>query len=134
MPSTKAVARTCSVKKIVYKKTDVWYVEWQRMRMSDTTSDKEWQRVVQRMKTNENKSKRVILGLEWNKICSVQLQYIQECKLFINWEIDDIHFQYTILCFYHASISSCFSRTVLSKLLKHVKLIVKCECLFENIM
>ena len=53
---------------IVYKKTDEWYIEWQRMTNSDnewynewqwmTTSDNEWynewQRVVQRVMTNGN--------------------------------------------------------------------------------
>ena len=50
---------------------------------------------------------------------------------YINREIDEIYFQYNILCL----VSICryffihFSRSVLLKLLKHVKLIV-----FENIM
>ena len=35
---------------IVYKKTDEWYIEWQRV----TTNDKEWQRVVKRMTTNDS--------------------------------------------------------------------------------
>ena len=30
---------------IVYKKTDEWYIEWQRATTSGTTSDDEWQRV-----------------------------------------------------------------------------------------
>ena len=50
---------------------------------------------------------------------------------YINREIDEIYFQYNILCL--ASICRYFfihfSRSVLLKLLKHVKLIV-----FENIM
>ena len=33
-------------KQIVYKKTDEWYNEWQRVTTSGTTSDNEWQRVV----------------------------------------------------------------------------------------
>ena len=33
---------------IVYKKTDMCYIEWQRVITSGTTSDIEWQRVVQR--------------------------------------------------------------------------------------
>ena len=50
---------------------------------------------------------------------------------YINREIDEIYFQYNILCL----VSICryffihFSRSVLLKLLKHVKLIA-----FENIM
>ena len=58
---------------IVYKKTDEWYIEWQRMTNSDnewynewqwmTTSDNEWynewQRVVQRVITNDNEWQRV---------------------------------------------------------------------------
>ena len=38
--------------RIVYKKTDEWSNEWQRLRTSGTTSDNEWQRVVQRMLTS----------------------------------------------------------------------------------
>ena len=106
--------------------------EWRRVvqRMttsgatSDTASDKEWPGMTTGGATNENEwkrmraSKRVILGLEWNKICNVQQQYIQECKLFINWEIDDTYVQYNILCFYFASISSCFSLSVLLEFIK----------------
>ena len=36
--------------RIVYKKTDEWYIKWQRV----TTNDNEWQRVVQRVTTNDN--------------------------------------------------------------------------------
>ena len=57
---------------IVYKLTEKWCIEWQRVIMSETTSDNEWynewqrvtksgtmrdnewQRVVQRMKTNDS--------------------------------------------------------------------------------
>ena len=43
--------------RIVYKKTDEWYIKWQRVTTSGTTSDNEWynewQRVVQRMKAND---------------------------------------------------------------------------------
>ena len=37
---------------IVYKKTDEWYIEWQRVIMSDNEDSKwynEWQRVVQQV-------------------------------------------------------------------------------------
>ena len=50
---------------IVYKKTDEWYIEWQRVTKNDnewqrvttssTTSDKEWQRVIQRVTTRDKK-------------------------------------------------------------------------------
>ena len=39
---------------IVYKKTDEWYIEWQRVTMSGAANDNEWQRVVQRMTTSDN--------------------------------------------------------------------------------
>ena len=35
---------------IVYKKTDEWYIKWEQVTTSDTTSDNEWQRVT----TNDN--------------------------------------------------------------------------------
>ena len=38
------------MKRIVYKKTDEWYIEWQRITTRGTTSDNEWQR----MKTSDN--------------------------------------------------------------------------------
>ena len=38
--------------RIVYKKTDEWYIEWQRV----TTNDNEWQRVVQRVTTSSTTS------------------------------------------------------------------------------
>ena len=40
---------------IVYKKTDEWYIEWQRVTKSGTTRDNEWQRVT----TNDKKWQRV---------------------------------------------------------------------------
>ena len=56
--------------------------------------------------------------------------FISNLMTYINREIDDIYIVSVILCLYHVSISSfIFSRSVLVKLLKHVKLIV-----FENIM
>ena len=36
--------------RIIYKKTEEWYIEWQRV----TTNDNKWQRVVQRMTTSES--------------------------------------------------------------------------------
>ena len=41
-----------SIVVIVYKKTDEWYIEWQRVTASGTTSDNKWQRVVQRVTTS----------------------------------------------------------------------------------
>ena len=60
-------------KKTVYKKTDEWYIEWQRMMQRVTTNDNKWynewqrvtandnelQTVVQRVKTNDNEWQRV---------------------------------------------------------------------------
>ena len=40
--------------KIVYKKTDLWYIKWQLVTTSGTTSDNEWQRAVRRMTTSDN--------------------------------------------------------------------------------
>ena len=41
---------------IVYKKTDEWYIEWQRVVQRVTTSDNEWQQVAHRVKTSETRS------------------------------------------------------------------------------
>ena len=41
---------------IIYKKTDEWYIEWQREVQRVTTSDNEWQRVVQRVTTSSTTS------------------------------------------------------------------------------
>ena len=40
---------------IVYKKTDEWYTEWQRVKKNGTTSDNKWQRVVQGITRSDNK-------------------------------------------------------------------------------
>ena len=65
--------------KIVYKKTDAWYIEWQRvvqrvvqrMTTSDTTSDKtsdnEWQQVIQGVIKNDNKWQRVVQQMKTNE-------------------------------------------------------------------
>ena len=71
---------------IVYKKTDEWYIEWQRVTTSGTTSDyewrvttndnewhNEWQRVVQRVTTSgttsENEWQRVATSdNEWKRV------------------------------------------------------------------
>ena len=43
---------------IVYKKTDEWYIEWQRVTTSGT-SDNEWQRVTTSGTTSHNEWQRV---------------------------------------------------------------------------
>ena len=70
---------------IVYKKTDEWYIEWQRVTTSSTTSDnewqrrttndkewcKEWQQVVQREATSDNEWQRVTTNdNEWKQMTS----------------------------------------------------------------
>ena len=51
--------------KIFYKKTDEWYIEWQRV----TTNDNEWQRVVQRVTTNDNEWQRMTTSdNEWQQV------------------------------------------------------------------
>ena len=42
-------------KKIVYKKLDQWYNEWQQVRTSGTTSDNQWYNEWQRATTSDNK-------------------------------------------------------------------------------
>ena len=39
--------------KIVYKKTDEWYIEWQRVVQRVTTNDYEWKQQVQRVTTRD---------------------------------------------------------------------------------
>ena len=68
--------------KIVYQKTDEWYIEWQRMTTGNdkwqwmTTNDNEWQRMTTGSTTNgsEWKPLRVTLGFRY--------------RLSTNWEID----------------------------------------------
>ena len=55
--------------KIFYKKTDEWYIEWQRV----TTNDNEWQGVVQRVTTigitSDNEWQRVAMNdNEWQGV------------------------------------------------------------------
>ena len=40
--------------KIVHKKTDEWYIEWQRVGQRVAASDNKWRGVVQRVITNDN--------------------------------------------------------------------------------
>ena len=56
--------KSCEIKnrserKIVYKKTAEWYIEWQRVAANGTSSDKKWQRVVHRVTTNDNEWQRM---------------------------------------------------------------------------
>ena len=41
-------------KKIVYKNTDEWYIEWQRVVQRVTTNDNEWQRMTTSGTTSDN--------------------------------------------------------------------------------
>ena len=123
--------------------------EWQQVIQRVTKNDSEWYNEWESMRAN----KRVwflVLKLNKRHICFMRV-FIQFFMQFItaiysavkiiNRIIEDIYFQYNMLCFYHAGISSCFSLLILLKsirpcwnLLKNVKLIVKCKRLFENIM
>ena len=54
---------------IVYKKTDKWYIEWQRVTTSGTTSDNEWYNEKQRVTRNDNEWKRVTTNdKEWQRV------------------------------------------------------------------
>ena len=39
---------------VVYKKTDEWYIEWQRVAQRVTTNDSEWQRMITSGARNDN--------------------------------------------------------------------------------
>ena len=54
---------------IVYKKTDEWYIEWQRM----TASDNKWQRVT----TSEN---------EWQRVRASDNEWKRETKNYNEWQ------------------------------------------------
>ena len=60
--ATKSIGKWSEIS-IVYKKTDEWYIEWQRVKASGTTSDNEWQRVVQRVTTSGTTSDK-----EWQRM------------------------------------------------------------------
>ena len=54
---------------IVYKKTDEWYIEWERVTTSGTTSDNEWERVVQRVTTSDKEWQKVTTSdKEWQRM------------------------------------------------------------------
>ena len=42
---------------IAYKKTDEWYIEWQRVVQRETTRDNDWQQ----MTTSDNEWQRVVV-------------------------------------------------------------------------
>ena len=75
--------------RIVYKKTDEWYMKRQRVTTSGTTNDNEWQRVVQRvtmnatMSDNEwyNEWKRLVQRMKANDSdFRFQNEVIMQCK------------------------------------------------------
>ena len=81
------------IKTIVNKKTDKWYIEWQRVTTNDnewqrvTTNENEWydewQRVVQRVTTSDNEWQRVTTNdneLKWHNI----LQRMDDCHSLYN--------------------------------------------------
>ena len=98
------------VSKIVYKKTDEWYIEWQRVTTNDnecynewqqmTTSDNEWQRMTTSDTTSDNEwynewqrvtasdkewQRMVISDTEWE-------QWYSEWKLYSTLQrMDDCH-------------------------------------------
>ena len=60
---------------IVYKKTDEWYIEWQRVTTSGTTSDNEWQRVTTSGTTSDKEWQRMTTSVttsdnEWQPVAS----------------------------------------------------------------
>ena len=62
-----------SERKIVYKKTADWYIEWQGVTANGISSDSKWQRVVQRVTVNENEWQRVTTSgttndNEWQRV------------------------------------------------------------------
>ena len=107
---------------IVYTSSDN---EWQRLVQRMTTSDNELQRMSTNITTNENKWKRMRASKGgWFRFQNEAKYAMYNYNIFSNMEylyiakIDDIYFQYNILCFYHAIISSCFPLSVLLKFIK----------------
>ena len=57
------------------KKTEEWYIEWQRVVQRVTTNDNEWQQVVHQVTKNENEWQRVTTnGNEWQQVRAVVQQ------------------------------------------------------------
>ena len=58
---------------IVYKKTDEWYIEWQRVTTNNNEcynewkNDSEWYNEWQQMTTNSNERERVTAVVQWTK-------------------------------------------------------------------
>ena len=134
------------------------YLKWSfiKRQTCDTSIDNECKRVVQRVTTNGNEWQQIstryckwkwlaVNDSEWskneNKWGQVKLQNETKSQSTYNYyifsNIDNLvkgklmtYFQYIFFCLYTGIISSFFSLSILLKLLKHVKLIVKCELLF----
>ena len=51
---------------VVYKRTDKWYIEWQRMTTSGTACGNEWQRVATSVTTSDNEWQRMVN--EWQQM------------------------------------------------------------------
>ena len=66
---------------IVSKKTDEWYIEWQRVTASGTTSDNEWQRVVQRVTTSGKTSYN-----EWQRVTTSHNEWQRVAKSDKEWQ------------------------------------------------
>ena len=61
--------RSSSIQEIVYKKTDEWYIEWQRLTTSGITSDNEWYNELQRMTASDKEWQRVTTSDdEWQRM------------------------------------------------------------------
>ena len=66
LPNIEKVKEIRQWKLIVYKKTDEWYIEWQRVTTIGTTSEtnekecyNEWKRVLQRVTAGDNEWQQV---------------------------------------------------------------------------
>ena len=71
---------------IVYKLTDEWYIQWQRMTSSGTTNDNDWynkwQRVVQNITTNDNEWQKMKMSdSEWQRAIKRMKTYKNGFKL-----------------------------------------------------
>ena len=89
----------CYEKAIVYKKTDEWYIErqrvtneWHRVVQRMVTSDNEWQPVAQRMTTGDNEWQRMIMSdkssdNEWQRKTTSDNQPVTKSdKNFNEWQ------------------------------------------------
>ena len=56
---------------IVYKKTEQWYIDWQRVMQRKTTNDKEWQRMITSGTTHDSEWERVTTSdNDWQRIAT----------------------------------------------------------------